>query len=129
MRKRTKGKKWGKNEEKLNMKKMIRHKFKKMRKRQKEKEKNKNEKKEKNQQNSKNTEKSLLTVGPAVRSPQSASWALWTNTCTQLASYQGFFVSFITVMPCENRARNGPIVPGDKPSDFSPFSASRPLYT
>ena len=40
MRKRTKGKKWGKNEEKLNMKeKNDKNKFKKMRKRQKEKEK------------------------------------------------------------------------------------------
>ena len=56
----------------------------------KEKEKNKNEKKEKNQQHYKNTEKSSLTVGPAVRSPKSASWALWTKTCTQPGSYKGF---------------------------------------
>ena len=57
-----------------------------------------------------NTEKSLLTVGPAVRSPKSDSWALWTKTCTQLGAYKGFFVSFVTVMPCEVRARNGPVV-------------------
>ena len=47
-------------------------------------------KKEQNQQHYKNTEKISLTVGPAVRSPKSASWALWTKSCTQPGSYKGF---------------------------------------
>ena len=34
--------------------------------------------------------KSMLTVSPAIRLPKSASWALWTKTCTQLVSYKWF---------------------------------------
>ena len=93
----------------------------------KEKEKNKNEKKEKNQQHYKNTEKSSLTVGPAVRSPKSASWALWTKSAPSWGSYKGCFVSFITVIPCAGRASNGPIMAGDKPSGFLPFQVEGPF--
>ena len=92
-----------------------------MRKRQRKKRKMKKREKGKKSTKWQNTEKSLLTVGPAVRSPKSDSWALWTKTCTQLGAYKGFFVSFVTVMPCEVRARNGPVVAGDKPSGFLPF--------
>ena len=93
MRKRTKGKKWGKKETKKMRNKNERKNDKKNLKNEnktKEKEKNKNEKKEQNQQHYKNTEKISLTVGPAVRSPKSASWALWTKSCTQPGSYKGF---------------------------------------
>lgn len=49
----------------------------------------KREKGKKNQQNGKNTEKSSLAVGPAVRSPKSASWALRTKTCTSRGLIKG----------------------------------------
>ena len=78
-----------------------------MRKRQRKKRKMKKREKGKKSTKRQNTEKSSLTIGPAVRSPKSDSWALWTKTCTQRGAYKGFFVSFVTVMPCEVRARNG----------------------
>ena len=62
-----------------------------MRKRQRKKKRKikKRKRKKKNQQNGKNTENSLA-IGPAVRSPKSASWALWTKTCTSWGLIKGF---------------------------------------